>query len=509
MEQPHTIPTNPSPQPMRLRLATTFDVVRDAMRNYRANGDTNQAAAIALYAILSVIPLFVLTLLLIGQFFSAEPALQKKLLDGIRQFIPSFSESLLTQFARIPHKKDLLGWVGIISLVWFSAMIFNAIETALNITFRSRNYRNYLKSKLMAIAMIPLGWAIGVASVALSYLAALLAQQPIIGKDGLLFFPFLHGTLFRYLLPYAVTVAFFTVVYKAIPTVQIKLKHALIGSALFSALMEIAKQFFTWYVANHTRYNIIFGSLEAVVILVFWVFYVAIILLFCAEIISSYRRRDMILIEKAMLRPRKDRTKIDERLFRKFGRLYGPDEYIFHEGETSQSIFYVLSGRVRLEKNAGQIKKVLAEMGPGDYFGEMAALTQTPRTASARCLEECHIAVVDAATLRSLLKESDDVSLFMLQEFSNRIRHTNEALDEMTRAWIRLTTILYFLREWPLDRGRDPVGELAAITGREAVDIHEVLSVLGRQGVLTLEDDRVAGFSREAAWLLLDEKVSG
>jgi len=48
--------------------------------------------------------------------------------------------------------------------------------------------------------------------------------------------------------------------------------------------MEIAKQLFTWYVANYTRYNVIFGSLEAVVILVIWVFYVALILLFCAEL---------------------------------------------------------------------------------------------------------------------------------------------------------------------------------------------------------------------------------
>jgi uncharacterized BrkB/YihY/UPF0761 family membrane protein len=89
--------------------------------------------------------------------------------------------------------------------------------------------------------------------------------------------------------------------------------------------MEIAKQFFTWYVTSYTRYNVIFGSLEAVVILVVWVFYVALILLFCAELISSYQRRDMILLEKALLKPRSGRMQIDERLFRKFGRLYGPD----------------------------------------------------------------------------------------------------------------------------------------------------------------------------------------
>ncbi len=344
--------TRPGAVPDRLRLGLTsfLDILGDAIRNYRINGDTNQAAAIALYGILSIIPLFILTLLVVGSLFSANPEIEQKLIDGIRQFVPSFSGELLFQFSHIEGKREVLGGVGIITLIWFSAMIFSAIETALDITFRSKNHRNYFASKLLAIAMIPMGWAVGVASVGITYVATILAEQPLLGQGGILYFPVIQGALFRYLIPYAVTVLFFTIVYKAIPMAKVSLKSALIGSAIFSALMEIAKQFFTWYIANYTRYNVIFGSLEAVVILVIWFFYISLILLFCAELISAYQRRDMILIEKALLKPEKGRARIDERLFRKFGRFYDRDEYIFHEGETGQDIFYILSGRVRMEK---------------------------------------------------------------------------------------------------------------------------------------------------------------
>jgi CRP-like cAMP-binding protein len=272
--------------------------------------------------------------------------------------------------------------------------------------------------------------------------------------------------------------------------------------------MEIAKQFFTWYVASYTRYNVIFGSLEAVVILVIWAFYVALILLFCAELISSYQRRDMILLEKAFLKPRGGRIHIDERLFRKFGRLYARDEYIFREGDSDRSIFYILSGRVRMEKSAGQAKKVLAEIGPGEYFGELAALIHAPRTVSARSMEESHIAIVDGDTLRSLLRESDEVSLFMLQEFSNRISHTDEALEGITQSWVRLIATIYFLRSWPLPEKRDPEAELAKITGREIEEIREVLAELGQRGVLTFAEGRVNGFNRDEAMRLLDEHVT-
>jgi membrane protein len=497
-----------TPGGMRLRFASAAEILRDTIRNYRTNGDTNQAAAIALYAILSIIPLFILTLLLVGDLFSADAGIQKKLIEGIRQFIPSFSGDLLTQFGQIEKKKELLGWVGIISLIWFSAMIFGAIETALNIIFRSKIYRNYFVSKLLAIAMIPLGWAVGVVTVGITYVAAILSRQPLLVQGNVFFLPEVYGITFRYILPYFVTVLFFTVLYKVIPTEKISLKSAFIGSAVFSALMEIAKQFFTWYVASYTRYNVIFGSLEAVVILVIWAFYVALILLFCAELISSFQRRDMILLEKAILKPRSGRMQIDERLFRKFGRLYGPDEYIFREGDVGQEIFYILSGRVRMEKSAGQAKKVLAEMGPGEYFGEMAALINVPRTAAARSLEDSHIAVVNGKTLRTLLRESDDVSLFMLQEFSNRIRHTNEALEEMTQSWVRLMAALYFLKVWPLPDDRNPETEIARITGKETAEIREVLAELGRRGVLTFSADRVTGFSRDDALRLIDAHVT-
>jgi membrane protein len=497
-----------TPGVIRLRFASAWEILGDAIRNYRTNGDTNQAAAIALYAILSIIPLFILTLLLVGDLFSADPGIQKKLIEGIRQFIPSFSGDLLAQFGQIEGKKELLGWAGIISLIWFSAMIFGAIETALNIIFRSKIYRNYFVSKLLAIAMIPLGWAVGVVSVGITYVAAILSRQPLLVQGGVFLLPEAYGIIFRYVFPYFVTVLFFTVVYRVIPTKKVSLKSALIGSAIFSALMEIAKQFFTWYVASYTRYHVIFGSLEAVVILVIWTFYVALILLFCAELISSYQRRDMILLEKALLKPRSGRMQIDERLFRKFGRLYGPDEYIFRERDIGQDIFYILSGRVRMEKSTGQAKKVLAEMGPGEYFGEMAALIHAPRTASARSLEESHIAVVNGDTLRSLLRDSDDVSLFMLKEFSNRIRHTNEALEGLTQSWVRLMAIIYFLRAWPLPEERDPDAELAKITGKETAEIHEVLAELGRRGVLIFSEDRVTGFSRDDALRLLDEEAT-
>ena len=508
MTRPKKFPAPPGSLLFRIRLilATGWDILLDGLTNYQINGNTNQAAAIALYAILSIIPLFILTILMAGQFFGSDPNIQREIIDGMRGLHPYFSGDLLTQLGRIDEKQHVLGWVGIISLIWFSAMIFGAIQTAFNIIFRSKSYRNYIVSKLLAIAMIPLGWAVGVASVVLTYVTTILAQQPTMFKAEILI---IHGFLFRYVIPYLVTVVFFTIVYKIIPPVKVRLGLALAASAIFSALMEVAKQFFTWYVSNYTRYNVIFGSLETVVILVIWVFYMALILLFCAELISSYQRRDLILLEKALLKPGKNRKKIDERLFKKFGRVYPKDAFIFKEGDPGREMYYILTGHVRLEKRAGQVKKELAELKTGAYFGEMAALIDAPRTASAIANDNCHLAVIDGDTFRHLIRESGEVSLFMLKEFSRRIKNTNAVLEELTQEWIKLMAILYFFKEWPLKTGQDPVGELAGYTGKEPADIHEVLKDLSDEGVLAVQNDKVTAFIKEKAWNLLSKRIFG
>jgi membrane protein len=495
MERPHLV------------LATAWDILCDGIKNFQANGNTNQAAAISLYAMLSFIPLFILTLLVANYIFSSHPNIQNELIEKIRGFHPYISESLLSQLGPMEQKKQLLSWVGIISLIWSSAMIFSAIETAMNMIFRSRGRRNYVVSNLLAIAMIPMGWAVGVASVGITYVSTVLVKQPPLFSNEFMIIPFLHGALFRYVLPYMLTVAFFTVVYKIIPTGKVSLGSALTGAAIFSALMEIAKHFFTWYVSDDKKYNLIFGSLETVVILVLWVFYVALILLFCAELISSYQRRNLILLEKAFLKPRKKIMKIEERLFRKFGHMYPKDTYVFRQGDTGQEMYYILMGNVRVEKSAGQIKKVLAEMGPGEYFGEMAALIEAPRTASVQATEDSNVAVIDEETFRSLLRESGDVSLFMLKEFSNRIRQTGNALGELTQAWTRLITVLYFLMKWPMPDDGDLLHELAMYTRKEPVEIQQVLWELRDQGVITIRDERISDFSKERAWELLNDQV--
>ena len=84
-------------------------------------------------------------------------------------------------------------------------------------------------------------------------------------------------------------------------------------------------------------------------------------------------------------------------------RAYIADEVVFDEGEEGQGLFVVLSGRVKISLPAN-MDQVLIELGPGAFFGEVALLDQSIRTAQVRAIEDTKIVALFRAEFYSLLE---------------------------------------------------------------------------------------------------------
>ena len=83
-------------------------------------------------------------------------------------------------------------------------------------------------------------------------------------------------------------------------------------------------------------------------------------------------------------------------------RRYIADEVIFDEGEEGQGLFLVLSGRVKITLPQ-HIDQVLIELGPGAFFGEVALLDSSIRTAQARAIEDSQIVALFRTEFYALL----------------------------------------------------------------------------------------------------------
>lgn len=71
-------------------------------------------------------------------------------------------------------------------------------------------------------------------------------------------------------------------------------------------------------------------------------------------------------------------------------------EYIIHEGEQGDTFYIIKSGKVEvLRKNEDGEEEIIAALYPDNFFGEMALLSDKPRNASIRCIEDCQVYVFD------------------------------------------------------------------------------------------------------------------
>jgi CRP/FNR family cyclic AMP-dependent transcriptional regulator len=113
-------------------------------------------------------------------------------------------------------------------------------------------------------------------------------------------------------------------------------------------------------------------------------------------------------------------------------RRYLAGEVIFDEGEEGQGLFVVLSGRVKIaRKEAGNA--TLLEFGPGSFFGEVALLDQSVRTAQARALEDTLIVVLFRAEFYSLLEThsriASRISFQLARILATRLRQAVLLMD--------------------------------------------------------------------------------
>jgi CRP/FNR family transcriptional regulator, cyclic AMP receptor protein len=118
-------------------------------------------------------------------------------------------------------------------------------------------------------------------------------------------------------------------------------------------------------------------------------------------------------------------------------RKYAADSVIVRQGDTSMSFYVILSGRVRVEQELGDTRRLpLSEFGPGGYFGEMGLIDDMPRSATVVAVEPTECALLAKWDFGNELREDPDIAVALLPILSQRIRHL-EALRaaEQSAAW--------------------------------------------------------------------------
>ena len=244
-----------------------------------ADRGTHLAAMIAYFALLSLVPLIFLALALFGLFDRADESTY--LVRELEQIFPAVSiDQIVTALNRIQANAATLGLIGGVFLIWTSLSLFSVLESAFNIVYARPN-RSFLRGKALALLLM-------LSSLVILFVGLVIGS---VGYDllqgfapGILSNDYVAAAL-SVLVSTSAVFAFLVSVYYLLTNDRLELREVLPGAVLAALLLQVSFQALPIYLRLSAQDQVIsLQALGAPVILLIWLYVMANVIVFGAEI---------------------------------------------------------------------------------------------------------------------------------------------------------------------------------------------------------------------------------
>lgn len=272
-------------------LAHPGEFLVRVLKGFAANQGLLLAGAVAYYALLSVVPLLILSVIALSHVID-----QRELLETLAIYLewlmPGQSRAIVEELASFLEHRDVLGWVLLGTMLFFSSLAFTVLEKAMSVIFLHRvvvRRRHFLVSALLPYCYILcLGFGLLIVTVVAGSLQAMGQESfRLLGREWSL--RGLSGLLL-YLLGLAGEIFVLTSVYMVMPVGRLSWRHALIGGVTAALLWEVTRHVLVWYFGTLSQVNVVYGSLTTAIVVLLTLEVAAGLLLLGAQVISEYER---------------------------------------------------------------------------------------------------------------------------------------------------------------------------------------------------------------------------
>ncbi len=276
---------------LKKTLLQLFEVPIEVLRRFGSDRLPRHAAALAFSSLLALAPMAAIALSLFS-LFSGFEQLGTSFEDFIYQFlVPTASDDLRTYFEQFAGQAGKLTLFGLVFFLLTALLLLATIEQSFNDIWRVKKGRNMTSRLTVYWALVSLGPFLMGGSLTLStYLLSLSGGAgENIHSFGLLLLPFLLETMAFWLL------------YLIMPNVRVSLVHGLVGALVASLLFEITKGLFKAYISNFANYDVVYGALSTLPILLIWVYLSWVVALIGAEVVAVLQERHLLEIKVGKL----------------------------------------------------------------------------------------------------------------------------------------------------------------------------------------------------------------
>lgn len=191
-------------------------------------------------------------------------------------------------------------------------------------------------------------------------------------------------------------------------------------------------------------------------------------------------------------------------LVKRFGSTYNAGQTIFKEGDHAEEMFIIHQGQVNISKRARNAEQILATLKDGDFFGEMALFTDSPRSATATVAVESVILRIDKKSFDYMVNNNTSFAINMIRKLCERLRNADNQISELL-VLSRETRVLKAMSAfWNLEGHKDASGQVLLLpylsfcdylkktAGISIEDANQSLLKLRNQNLLHIRKD-IAG----------------
>jgi membrane protein len=268
----------------------------ESLSNWNRHNDTRLGASLAFYSLLSLAPLILVLVSIVGLVFSRHAA-EGAILREARATIGPAGADVVRGFLRSAHGSSggiVAGIAGLITLLFSASGVLIELHDTLNAVWEIpgpnvsglRYFVLYIKQRLFSFAMV---LAIGFLLIISLAISAFISS---LGAFSMLHFPGAEALLHlaNSIVSFVIISLVFAAIYKIVPDVHLTWRDVILGGAVTSLLFTIGKLILGIYLGR-ASYSSMYGAAASIVVAIAWVYYSGQIFFLGAEFTHTFARR--------------------------------------------------------------------------------------------------------------------------------------------------------------------------------------------------------------------------
>ena len=278
--------SSPAPGSAASGSTSYVQMAKTAASEWSEHKATKLAAALAFYTMLSSAPLLIISIKIVGKFFSDDVA-KKRIGDYVATVAsPKAAEAAKEMIKNASEQGSgvLATIISIIVLLLSASGVFGELQDSLNTVFEvkpkpNRGILGIIKDRFFSMTLV-LGTAF-LLLVSMIASTVLTGMTKAIGGEGFIF------EAINFVVSFAVTALLFSLMFKYLPDVRLHWRNVFVGGAITAVLFTIGKFALGWYLGRGSTTSV-YGAAGSLVAMLLWVYYSAQILFFGAEFTRAY-----------------------------------------------------------------------------------------------------------------------------------------------------------------------------------------------------------------------------